>query len=281
MFIETFMNNIPKWEEFEYAFENVAPRQYRATHKISKEVITFSEGDDISAELFNQLELFKKTPEEGLGQKIPVATLNELSDSLIYQYEILIAGCIRARMISNGKNPDEANIASLITWLESTDFFTTPASTQYHEAHTRGLVQHTLKVYNKICDMWTVPDFSDVPIHSATLVALLHDWCKIGLYEQYEKNVKNDHTGKWEKQLAYRYSSDNVIGSFGHGTTSMFLASRFFKLTNDEALAIRCHMGEYNVADNEMNDLHHSNEDYPLVQMIQFADRLAITRYYK
>lgn len=281
MFIETFMSNIPKWEEFEYAFEKIADRTYRATHKVTGDVVTFSEDDTISEEMFNQLELFKRTPEEGLGEKIPTATINEMSDALITQYEILMAGCIRARMIANKRNPDEANVESLLTWLESTDFFTAPASTKYHDCAVRGLVAHSLRVYNKMCDMWTVPDFSDVPIHSAAIVALVHDWCKIGLYEQYEKNVKNEQTGRWEKELAYRHTTNNVIGSFGHGATSMFLASRLFRLTNEEALAIRWHMGEYNVAPNEMNDLHHSNETYPIVQMIQFADRLSITRYMK
>lgn len=281
MFIETFMSNIPKWEEFEYAFEKVGPRVYRATHKVTGDVVTFAEGADISEELFNQLELFKRTPEEGLGEKIPTATINDGTDTLINQYEILLAGCIRARMIASGRNPDNGNVSALLDWLESTDFFTAPASTQYHEAHVRGLVMHTLRVYNKMCDMWQVPDFADVAIHSAALVALLHDWCKIGLYEQYNRNVKNDDTGKWEQVLAFRHSENNAIGSFGHGVTSLFLAGRFFRLSNEEALAIRWHMGEYNVADNEMNDLHRSNEMYPMVQMIQFADRLSITRYMK
>ena len=54
---------------------------------------------------------------------------------------------------------------------------------------------------------------------------------------------------------------------------------KFFKLSQEEALAIRWHMGEYNVADNEMNELHYANENYPLVFLLQFADRLSITNY--
>lgn len=282
MIISTFMSNIPKWKEFKYVFEKLSPTTYRATHKETGEssVIT-DDPSTLSEEMFEQLKLFKSTPEQGLGERIPNATIDESDESLIYQYEILMAGAIRARLIASKRDPDTANVARLLDWLESTDFFVAPASSQYHECHVRGLLQHTLKVYNKMCDMWNVPDFSEVSIHSAALVALVHDWCKIGLYEQYMRNVKDEATGTWHQEPSYRRTTQNAVGSFGHGVSSMFLAGRFFSLTNDEALAIRWHMGEYNVSSPEMNELHHSNETYPLVQMIQFADRLAITKYYK
>ena len=35
----------------------------------------------------------------------------------------------------------------LLAWLESTDFFTAPASTKYHGAYPGGLVDHSLNVY--------------------------------------------------------------------------------------------------------------------------------------
>lgn len=280
MIISTFISNIPKWEEFSYIFEKIAPNTYKATHKETNEVVVINENDgNISEELFTQLELFKRTPEEGLGEKIPTATINQLDDALVYQYEILLAGVVRARMIANGKNPDTANLEYLFNWLEETNFFTSPASGQYHEAYPRGLVQHTLKVYNKICDMWKIEEFSKVAVHSAALIALVHDWCKIGLYEEYLKNVKDEVTGQWHKESAYRRTVHNTICTFGHGVSSMYLASKFFKMTTEESLAIRWHMGEYNVCDYEMDELHHSNETYPIVHMIQFADRLATASY--
>ena len=59
----------------------------------------------------------------------------------------------------------------------------------------------------------------------------------------------------------------------------MFFSSKFFRLSSEEAVAIRWHMGEYNVASNESSELHLANEAFPLVFLIQFADRLAITKY--
>lgn len=36
----------------------------------------------------------------------------------------------------------------LIQWLESTDFFTAPASTKYHGAYEGGLCEHSLNVFH-------------------------------------------------------------------------------------------------------------------------------------
>ena len=63
------------------------------------------------------------------------------------------------------------------------------------------------------------------------------------------------------------------------GMQELYKAMKVFKLNDEEAAAIRWHMGEYNVASNEVNELHAANERYPLVQMLQFADRLSIVKY--
>ena len=35
----------------------------------------------------------------------------------------------------------------LLSWLHTTDFFTAPASTRFHESYKGGLVEHSLRVY--------------------------------------------------------------------------------------------------------------------------------------
>ena len=57
------------------------------------------------------------------------------------------------------------------------------------------------------------------------------------------------------------------------------IANKFFKLDLAECLAIRWHMGRWNVSESEVNEFQQANEQYPLVHMLQFADRLAITAY--
>lgn len=206
----------------------------------------------------------------GVKAKVVATTLNDLVD----QYERLLGEVVFRRY------PDETSmkcLRSLLEWLRSTDFYRAPASTRYHESMVGGLLVHTLNVYNNMLGLLKAPQFANVDIYSATLVALTHDWCKIDYYEAYEKNVKNEDSGQWEKQTAFRTNQRNI--PLGHGVTSMFLADKFFKLTPEEALAIRWHMDRFRVCEDEINELQKANETFPLVHLIQFADALSITSY--
>ena len=168
-------------------------------------------------------------------------------------------------------------MAYMIDWLRSTDFYTAPASTQYHESHPGGLLLHSLKVYNKAMSLRALPEFKSVQLASLVIVALVHDWCKIGMYTTYQKNVKNEKTGAWEKKTAYKREQKGL--TLGHGITSMYLINQFLPLNVDEALAIRWHMSHWDVSDVQVNELQASNENYPLVHLLQFADQLSITTY--
>ena len=39
--------------------------------------------------------------------------------------------------------------AKLLEWMETTDFFTAPASTRFHAAYEGGLLEHSLNVFNR------------------------------------------------------------------------------------------------------------------------------------
>ena len=112
----------------------------------------------------------------------------------------------------------------------------------------------------------------------AILCALVHDWCKIDMYESYIKNVKNDATGVWDHVSAFRYKGSAVI-NLGHGVSSMFLVSKFFRLNLEEASAIRWHMGAYRTSDAEFDELQTCNEQFPLVHLLQFADQLSLVKF--
>lgn len=196
-------------------------------------------------------------------------------------YDRLFVGCMLCRVRRNNptSNIDDAvdKALKILSNLHKTSFYEDPASSIYHESYPGGLLDHTLTVVNEIVDLHKVAKFSKVPYDVAVLAALVHDWCKIGLYESYQRNVKNEKTGVWEKVDAYRRTDPPV--PLGHGVASLYLVQQYLRLSREECLAIRWHMGEYNVAPNEMNELHCANERYPLVQMLQFADRLSITSY--
>lgn len=195
-------------------------------------------------------------------------------EDYISLYDNLLAYVCQMRF-PEGEAKGKFNI--IRSWLDKHGFYTCPASTKYHEAFEGGLLVHTCKVAIEVNKLHKLEKFNSVDWVSAILVALVHDWCKIEQYEAYIRWYKDDGDPEWKSRTEFRHKAPPI--PLGHGVTSMYIASRFFKLSVAEALAIRWHMGEYNVADNEMNDLHAANETYPIVQLIQFADRLAITEY--
>ncbi len=131
----------------------------------------------------------------------------------------------------------------LLVYLESSDFFTAPASTRYHGAYFGGLLEHSLNVYDCLCDYLARPrvkeqyglEFSE---ESVAIVALLHDLCKVDFYVESTRNVKED--GVW-KTVPF-YTIDDKL-PYGHGEKSVYIASGYMRLTREEAFAIRYHMG--------------------------------------
>ena len=77
----------------------------------------------------------------------------------------------------------------LLEWLESTDFFTAPASTRFHAAYEGGLVEHSLNVYEVMIAKHF--DMEKDDLESFTIVSLLHDICKAGFYTVDYRNKKN------------------------------------------------------------------------------------------
>ena len=208
--------------------------------------------------------------------------VNNHQEARISIYESLIAGSIALRANNAEYEQVIPTIKAIIEWLRTNDFYTGPASTKYHESFHGGLLLHSLKVYNKMIELHALKSFQKVAIASATLVALTHDWCKIGKYESYFKNEKNPKTKIWEEKLAYR-CTDKYLG-LGHGPQSLMMLSQFCTtpLTNlsfDEMAAIRWHMYTYDVTSYDINDLNRCGNKIPLVVLTQFADQLAAGDY--
>ena len=127
--------------------------------------------------------------------------------------------------------------------IEKTDFFTAPASTRFHGAYEGGLLEHSLNVYECLCDFVKKGRFATkygftYSEESLAIAALLHDICKTNFYKTEMRNVKKN--GVWES-VPYYTIEDNL--PYGHGEKSVYIISGFMKLTRDEAFAIRYHMG--------------------------------------
>lgn len=160
----------------------------------------------------------------------------------------------------------------LLDYLESCDFFTAPASTKFHCAYEGGLCEHSLNVYDCLTSYLATDraketfglNFSE---ESVAITALLHDICKINTYVVSTRNVKNDKTGWWEKVPYYDY---NDTLPYGHGEKSVYIVTSFMRLTRDEAMAIRWHMGFSGGEDVKL--IGNALRMYPLALALSIAD---------
>lgn len=158
-----------------------------------------------------------------------------------------------------------------LTWLEATDFFTAPASTKYHLSKEGGLCSHSINVFERLQDL--VEPGAQNGNESMAICGLLHDVCKANFYAVDYRNAKNPKTGLWER-VPYYIVQDRF--PFGHGEKSVFLILRHMALSDEEAMAIRWHMGAYDAAakTNEKM-LSEVYRQYPLALNLHFADMKA------
>ena len=156
----------------------------------------------------------------------------------------------------------------LLEWLQTTDFFTAPASTRYHCACPAGLVMHSINVYEVMMEKHFDPETDSA--ESFALCALLHDVCKAQFYKISSRNVKNERTGQWEK-VPYYVIEDAF--PYGHGEKSVFLIERFVRLKPAEATAIRWHMGGFDDAARGGNfSISVAYDKYPIAVKLHLAD---------
>ena len=151
------------------------------------------------------------------------------------------------------------------------DFFTAPASARYHSAYAGGLCDHSVNVYHCLADYLSRPRVQELygleyTDESIAIVALLHDLCKIGCYKLGSRNVK-DASGKWQSVPTYTF--DDPL-PYGHGEKSVYIINGFIRLTREEAMAIRWHMGFSGTEDNRM--VGQAFQQFPLAFALSTAD---------
>lgn len=166
-----------------------------------------------------------------------------------------------------------AGADELLEYLTSknSDFFTAPASTMFHGDYDCGLVTHSVNVYHCLCDYLSRGrcishynmKYSD---ETVAIAALLHDVCKINCYKKYMRNQKND-MGEWEQVPAFKFEDPEP---YGHGEKSVFLIGKFLRLTNEEAYAIRYHMGFS--GNEDARNVGNAFDKYPLAFALHVAD---------
>lgn len=162
----------------------------------------------------------------------------------------------------------------LLAWIESSDFFTAPASTRFHLSSPGGLLEHSLHVFERmkeICanEATITPGFNEPSMETIAVCGLLHDICKANFYAVEMRNRKNDQ-GRWE-QYPFYVVDDKL--PYGHGEKSVYIISGFMRLSREEAMAIRWHMG---FSDNDFQgggySVGNAFEKFPLAVLLHIAD---------
>lgn len=186
------------------------------------------------------------------------------------------------RLLSTVNRP---GMDTLISWLEEkSDFFEAPSSSCFHGAYEGGLCQHSLNVYHalkKLIDdtkMIGLPEKQIDTISEETiiLVALMHDLCKANFYVKDVKVFKDDSTGTWHHYYAYKI---NDTFPCGHGEKSVIMLQNFIKLSCTEILAIRWHMGLFDIGTTMSSyskpAFGKTCDECPLAILLQTADFFA------
>jgi hypothetical protein len=187
----------------------------------------------------------------------------------------------KARFVECLKDTRIENLDKFVECLETLGFFDAPASSKHHLAEKGGLVRHSLNVYAQALAIAQVqtelyPDLAKrLPIESIARVSLLHDVCKAEIYKPELKHRKNAD-GKWEDY--YGYATDYSQMPLGHGEKSVIRLLRMgVNLTNDEILAIRWHMANWDMADTfeAKGNFNATCDKCPLLSVLIAADELA------
>ena len=162
----------------------------------------------------------------------------------------------------------------LLAWIESSDFFTAPASTRFHLSSPGGLLEHSLHVFERmkaICanEATVTPGFNEPSMETIAVCGLLHDICKANFYAVEMRNRKNDQD-RWE-QYPFYVVDDKL--PYGHGEKSVYIVSGFMRLSREEAMAIRWHMG---FSDNDFKgggySVGNAFEKFQLAVLLHIAD---------
>lgn len=172
-------------------------------------------------------------------------------------------------------------IENVIAELRRLGFFSAPASTKFHLNVEGGLLLHSINVLKSalLVRDRIVKDKPELevqlPLDSVTIAALLHDTCKAHIYKKGTKRELVE--GTWKDVECYEI--DNTDLPVGHGEKSVIILLRMgLELTDDEVMAIRWHMGAWdlNLLSYEQRCAYNSARDLsPLCALVGIGDGIA------
>lgn len=165
-----------------------------------------------------------------------------------------------------------AGMDKLLEWLETTDFYTAPASTKYHGAYEGGLIEHLLDVYDHFIKLKEIyPELlKDISDESIIICTLFHDLCKVNFYI-WEQKWRKDKHDKWEIYDAI--GVDEKLKYGGHGSKSVYILLKYIQLTDEEAIAINNHMSTWE--DGKAREIGNVYDEHKFAWLLHVADEAA------
>ena len=153
------------------------------------------------------------------------------------------------------------------TYLLANGFFSAPASTKYHGNYEGGLFDHSFTVMNILVELSAKNNLKWQRAESPFIVGMFHDLCKIDQYR-----IDNSEPYTVGEATRYEYRTDTDFK--GHGDKSILLLCQHMKLTEEEVMCIRYHMGAFTEKD-EWRDYTNAVHRYANVLWTHHADMLA------
>lgn len=191
----------------------------------------------------------------------------------------------KKEFISIAKTITREGVDSLLDWLETTDFYTAPASYKYHSSFEGGLCQHSLNVYRNMIKL-KEQFCPQIPDETCKIVALFHDVAKVNFYEKTVKNTKvysptgskSDEMGRFDWVAVAGYSvipeDKRDFVCHIHAVNSYILINKHMKLTMAEVAAITNH--HFGADDYfAVKDISEVVNRYPAAGLLHMADFLA------
>ncbi len=170
--------------------------------------------------------------------------------------EDVVQKTIEALWLSTNRRGVEA----LVEFLRVSDFFRAPCSTHHHLARPGGLAEHSYNVYSLLCRS-VAGHGLDIPHETVVVCGLGHDLCKVHHYREEAKDGQRVYVVR-----------DNL--PLGHGEQSLSVLQEFLDLEDVEKMAIRWHMGPFDMSVhfNNREAFNEATKRTPLVPLLFIAD---------
>lgn len=157
----------------------------------------------------------------------------------------------------------------LLNYLETTGFFTAPASTQHHLYEQGGLLEHSVNVVSTMFKLAPKLGLKGKEIEESMVISgLFHDLGKSSYFGKpmYVENVLK--SGKLSE--AKPYVTNKELLAIPHEISGVHILSQFIDLTEEETFAILYHNGLYTSLGYGLK-----GNEQPLQMLLHFADMWA------